>query len=51
MNPEKMRETYGKLVYLLQDANTPEMQVSSPNSQGGQAKQPKQPRQPSSVSD
>ena len=25
MNPEKMRETYGKMVFLLQDANTEEM--------------------------
>ena len=25
MNPEKMRDTYGKMIYLLQDANTEEM--------------------------
>ena len=26
MNPEKLRGVYGKLVYLLQDANQPELQ-------------------------
>ena len=25
MNPEKMRDTYGKMIYLLQDASTQEM--------------------------
>eukprot|EP00965_Chrysotila_dentata_P046236 1536804-Pleurochrysis_carterae.AAC.1 len=32
MNPEKLRDTYGKLIYMLQDANSPELQACGASS-------------------